>query len=404
MDREQHAHRREVRDHRGAADAHERQRDAGDRRDAHRHADVHEDLEEQRDDDAARDDGAVEVSRHGDDPERPPQDEQVEREQHRRPDEAPLLAVRREDEVGAVLRQEVEAGLRRVLRPAPVELAGADRGDRLLEVVARVDRALLRMDETGEPRLLVRLEEVDADCGARPEDRDDREHGERAEDRELAPGRAGDEEHRSERGHVDECGAEIGLSHHEHDGDEAEPEHAHRRPDLPAAAGALREEAGDREDEEQLAELRRLERDHAEVDPACRASRRAAEDEHEEDERHGADEDRPPEPPVDVGVDDERDEERDDADADVDDLPVEVVVRVARQVEARDAGDRPEADRDEPADARDEQPVERAEDVDDRDTLAPLALKPCSLRSGVLEHQSSMVPVNRTCWGGSASP
>ena len=67
-------------------------------------------------DDAARDDRAVEVARDGDDAERPPQHEQIQREQDRRADEPALLAVRREDEVGAVLRQEVEARLRRVLR------------------------------------------------------------------------------------------------------------------------------------------------------------------------------------------------------------------------------------------------------------------------------------------------
>ena len=79
-------------------------RDAGDRRDPHRHADVDEDLEEQRDDDAAGDDRRVEVARDRDDAQAAPEHEQVEREQERRADEAALLAVRREHEVGADAR------------------------------------------------------------------------------------------------------------------------------------------------------------------------------------------------------------------------------------------------------------------------------------------------------------
>jgi hypothetical protein len=68
VDREQHAHRDEVRDHRRPADADERERDARDRRDPHRHADVHEDLEQERDDDSTGDDRAVRVARDRHDP------------------------------------------------------------------------------------------------------------------------------------------------------------------------------------------------------------------------------------------------------------------------------------------------------------------------------------------------
>ena len=68
-----------------------------------------------------------------------PEHEQVEREQERRADEAALLAERREHEVGAVLGQELQPRLRRVVDAAALHLAGADRDDRLLEVVARVD-------------------------------------------------------------------------------------------------------------------------------------------------------------------------------------------------------------------------------------------------------------------------
>jgi hypothetical protein len=52
------------------------------------------------------------------------------------------------------------------------------------------------------------------------------------------------------------------------------------------------------------------------------------------------------------------------------------VVRVVRQVETRDAGDRPQADRDEADDAGEEYPVERAQDGDERDALAAVPLQP----------------------------
>src|SRR5581483_6887550 len=102
-------------------------------------------------------------------------------------------------------------------------------------------------------------------------------------------------------------------------------------------------------------------------------------------------------------IDEQRAYERDRAGADVDDLALDVVRRVAGQVEARDARDGPETHADEPADAGDEQPVEAAQDPDDGEAFAPVPFEPSSLRSGVLEHQR-MVPINRSCWGGSASP
>ena len=104
----------------------------------------------------------VEIARDGDDAQCPPQHEEVEpragstRRRSR--------AARRsdgEDEVGAVLGQEVEPRLGRVLRAAPG--TGPSRPPlRLLEVVARVAGALRGLHEAGEARLLVALEQVDA--------------------------------------------------------------------------------------------------------------------------------------------------------------------------------------------------------------------------------------------------
>ena len=90
------------------------------------------------------DDRREEVARDRDDPQPSPEHEQVERSRIERADEAALLAEGREREVGAVLGQEVELRLRRVVDAAAVHLARADGRDRLLDVVARVRRALSR--------------------------------------------------------------------------------------------------------------------------------------------------------------------------------------------------------------------------------------------------------------------
>ena len=54
-------------------------------------------------------------------------------------------------------------------------------------------------------------------------------------------------------------------------------------------------------------------------------------------------------------------------------------MRVARDVVLRDAGDRPETDGDEAGDAGHEQPVERPQQVAERQAVAAVPLEPCSL-------------------------
>src|SRR5205085_68834 len=83
--------REQVGDHRRAADADERERDAGDRRDPDRHADVDEDLEQERADDPARGDRGERIARARDHLQASPDDEQVEQEQHGDAEEAALL-------------------------------------------------------------------------------------------------------------------------------------------------------------------------------------------------------------------------------------------------------------------------------------------------------------------------
>src|SRR5581483_6194543 len=145
-----------------------------------------------------------------------------------------------------------------------------------------------------------------------------------------------------ERRQVDESSAEVGLREDEQDRDEAEPEHAGGRPAGSDLAAAVGEEAREREDERELAELGGLEREEPERDPACRAAGSMAGEKDERDEQDRAAEDGLPVPAVDVGVDEDGEDERRSADCDVDDLPVEVVARVARDGEPRHTGDGPE--------------------------------------------------------------
>src|SRR6059036_2652079 len=111
VDRLQEAEGQEGGQHRRAAVAHERQRDAGDGHDPERHAHVDEDLEEQHADDTAGDQRSEQVLRDGEDAQRPPDEQGVEREDERGADEPEALTHHGEDEVRVVLGEEVATGL-----------------------------------------------------------------------------------------------------------------------------------------------------------------------------------------------------------------------------------------------------------------------------------------------------
>jgi hypothetical protein len=187
-----------------------------------------------------------------------------------------------------------------------------------------------------------------------------------------------DEQHRHERREVDERRAQVGLGEDEQDGHESEPDDAQRR--CPGTEGALPldEHAREREHEQELPELRRLEGEEAEADPARRSVCRMPDQQDERDHHGGADEDRPPVAPVEVGIDERRDHEHDAAEARIEDLAVEVVARVAREGELRHAGDTPEPYENKRRDTDEQDPVERADDGKEVRRLA-LAAKSCPL-------------------------
>ena len=125
------------------------------------------------------------------------------------------------------------------------------------------------MQEAGDPLHLVRLQHVRAGGRQRPEDQrcgTSTVDGERGEHQ---PARSRDEEHGGERGAVDERGAEVRLDEDERDRQRGERDGAEHRPGLVDPLPALGEEAREREDEQQLSELRRLEAERAEVEPAA---------------------------------------------------------------------------------------------------------------------------------------
>ncbi len=89
------------------------------------------------------------------------------------------------------------------------------------------------------------------------------------------------------------------------------------------------------------------------------------------EQEQGARVDVPVEAAVEIGVDGDRDDEADHADRDEHELPVEVVRRVAGHVVARDPGDHPEAEDDDPGHGQQHQPVEAREERRGLGELSP---------------------------------
>ncbi len=286
-----------------------------------------------------------------------------------------------------MLRQVVEPRLARVDHSATRQSSGADRRDRLVEVVRDPARVAARVER--ETRGLVGLQHLDAGGREQPEDRDDRERPEREQHGELAPADTDEEQDREERRRVDEGRAEVGLHEDQEDRAGAEPDDAQDRPPAHRRAGAVDDEARDREHEEHLAELGRLELDDAQVEPALRAADRLGSHEHDDHEHEGRAVDELPGPAPDVDRDQRHRDEADGADSDGETLPDDLVARVPRDVEARDPGDNPEAVADERSGSSHEDPVQAAQEREQRRLRATGgSAKPWAGVLGDLDHQS----------------
>ena len=108
---------------------------------------------------------------------------------------------------------------------------------------------------------------------------------------EVLPLDPGTEEHREGDDDEDEAAAEIGLQEDERGGDKPEGEEGERLAQVEGPADALEDHRGERNAEQDLGELGRLEAKVKELDPAVRPPHRGAEqqDRRDRDDHHRVD-------------------------------------------------------------------------------------------------------------------
>ena len=122
--------------------------------------------------------------------------------------------------------------------------------------------------ESGQASGLVRLQHLHARSREQPKGPHEREDGERCEDGQVEPAHARDEEAGAERSQVDEAATEVRLKEHEQDWGYGQRNSEQRCPQLVDPLDPVGEERCHEEDEQELAELGRLEAEEREVDPA----------------------------------------------------------------------------------------------------------------------------------------
>ena len=187
--------------------------------------------------------------------------------------EAGLLRRDGEDEIGVARGQEAQLALRPLHVAAAGELPGAHRDLRLPHVVAGAQRVVGRGEEGQHALALVVLHAEVPDQRRGDERRDDRA------DQQARP-HAGDQEHAGDHRREHRGTAQVRLDRgqqHRRRGD------ADHRQDLAVAQPALgqaREVAGDHQRRRELGELRRLQADAAQPEPAHRAAGLVADREH----------------------------------------------------------------------------------------------------------------------------
>jgi hypothetical protein len=239
-----------------------------------------------------------------------------------------------------VLGEEVELRLRRAVAAAGL-LARADGDARLVLLVALARRVVRRVEERGEARLLVIGQDADAHRRGGDEHERDRHREQRQQAGEVPPRGPRHEQHRQADDDVDDARAEV-LGD-DHAGRDQRQQHDPRgRPAVAQRADPLDREAGERDDEQDLAELGELHLERAELDRAARAARHRAEQlrgEHPGDDR-SEQADAPLAQPRDVQP--REDDGRQRADREEGRLALEVVARVAGDVVLGRVGDRHE--------------------------------------------------------------
>src|SRR5574341_2257871 len=137
-------------DERASAVTDERKRDAGDRHQPDGHADVDEDVKPDHGEDADGHEHAQPVLRLRGDGPGPPQPEAEQHEHEDRPGEPQFLSDHGEDEIGVLLRDEVEEVLGAVEQPFAEDLPGTDGDLGFDELVAGARRVNARIEEDDE--------------------------------------------------------------------------------------------------------------------------------------------------------------------------------------------------------------------------------------------------------------
>ena len=185
-----------------------------------------------------------------------------------------LFCQDREDEVVVCDGQELVLPLRAVHEPLAGEPAGADGHPRLNRLVTRAPRVLLGVEENHDPRFLILLER-EVPGNRRQQDGD----AERDPDEsQPQPGQIRDTE---TDGNQRRGCAEVGLLRDQqkrHGGKEAGN---HQIAGRSRATTILAEEHGENQRQGHTRELRRLELETPNLDPALRAASAVAADEHE---------------------------------------------------------------------------------------------------------------------------
>ena len=333
-------------------------------------------------------DRAEEVLGEHDDAQASPHDEEIEQQQDRDAEEATLLGERREHEVRRVLGQVVETGLAGVRHTAASEPAGTDCGLRLGDVVRRSARIARRVREARDALRLVRLQHLDTGRRQEPEHRGHEQSRGQHEQHHVQPADPRHEEDRGECGAVDERSAQIRLHEHERQRHEPEPDRSQHRTSRVDTPRSLRQESGNREHEERLAELGRLQLERADVEPALRSAHTLRVREDDDHHPDGAEVEHAPVALQERQRHNRRDRERDDAES-----RPPIAWRTSSwcgspgHVEARDAGDCPQAVADERGDREHQHPVEAAQTAPRSISTWQPARTPSPL-SGIVDHQS----------------
>jgi hypothetical protein len=242
----------------------QRQRNASDGHKADDHPDVDRNLKDDDGDNPHDDEAAGQVRGRLGVLNQPHKDKKIQQQHTDRANESVLLAEGREDEVGVGDGQEVTLGLGAAVGALTPDAARAHRDQRLSDLVARTFGVGVGVDEGVDARLLIRLQSLPA------LPRDTSHQRKREQDqRNLLDANAAEEKPGNENREVGERCAEIRLDEHQHHGNTHQSEGlADVRP-RQFLAGEAPEVARNRDDQDQLYPLRRLEVSTvAEVDPA----------------------------------------------------------------------------------------------------------------------------------------